>query len=175
MYKFKIHLIVMTILAGLISRDDIILRIKTTIIMSFALSPVTWFLDRLTQWTIDNEEYVAIIVFAIAIDHLLGTLYHAFWAKDFSLKKNVSGLMVKLVIVVTMGYLFEGLNELMHDHEGLKEYTIMVCRLMVFLYPAGSAFRNSYEMTGRRFPPIGFMEKLEEFSKFKKPENEKQK
>lgn len=101
---------------------------------------------------------------AMVVDHLLGTLFHAFWRRDFSAWKNIKGLLLKLTIVVTVGYLFEGLNTLMVEQSILKDYTIMVLRLMVFLYPAMSAFKNSYIMTGKRFPPMALMEKLEKFA-----------
>ncbi len=132
--------------------------------LALFISPLTWLLDRLSIWHLENEAYVTFVVGAIVVDHLLGSAFHAFWKKDFSLKLNVTGLMLKLFIVVCMGFLFEGLNTLMAQESILKDYTVMVLRLMVFLYPAGSAFGNSYEMTGRTFPPVGFMEKLKQFS-----------
>ena len=132
--------------------------------MALMVSPLTWLLDKLSIWHLENETYVTFVVGAIVVDHLLGSAYHAFWKRDFSLKLNVTGLILKLFIVVSVGYLFEGLNMLMAHESVLKDYTVMVLRLMVFLYPAGSAFGNSYEMTGRKFPPVGFMDKLKQFS-----------
>lgn len=131
--------------------------------MALALSPLTWIIEKLGQWQVDNSTYVSFVIGAIAVDHILGSIYHAFFARDWSIKENVKGLLIKLLIVISIGYLFEGLDGLMVSSI-LKEYTIMVLRLMVFLYPATSAFHNSYAMTGQKFPPMAFMEKLKRFS-----------
>ena len=156
--------LLLTILT-MINKGSILFQIKAVFMCSIVLSPLTWLITKLTDWQLANSSYVSFVLGAIAIDHLLGTVYHAFYLRDFSMKKNVSGLLVKLMLVVCMGYLFEGLDSLMIEESILKDYTVMVLRLMVFLYPAGSAFANSYEMTGRKFPPVGFMEKLKQFSK----------
>ena len=151
-------------LLGILHTGSLLMKLKSSITLAIILSPITWVLDRLCSWHLDNHEYVSFVVGAIAIDHFLGTIYHAFYKRDFSIKKNLGGLLVKLVIVVTVGYLFEGLNTLMVHDSILKDYTVMVLRLMVFLYPASSAFGNSYVMTGRKFPPVGFMDKLKQFN-----------
>lgn len=146
-------------------KGQILIQIKSLLMLSLMISPLTWVMDKLLHWQLQNESYVGFVVGAIVVDHLLGIIYHAFYARDFSMKKNISGLLRKLVIVVTVGYLFEGLDHLMTADSILKDYTVMVLRLMVFLYPAGSAFTNSYLITGKKFPPLAFMTKLKEFSK----------
>lgn len=155
---FLFHLLAMIHKGGFVS------KLFSIMALAFALSPITYLLDKFSTWQIANEDYVSFVVGAIVVDHLLGSVYHAFWKRDFSLRKNLVGLMLKLFIIITMAYLFEGLNALMSEKSILKDYTIMILRLMVFLYPAGSAFGNSYEMTGRKFPPVGFMEKIKQFS-----------
>lgn len=136
---------------------------KKLLFLALAISPLTWVLEKLGEWHLDNATYVSFVIGAIAVDHILGSIYHAFFARDWSIKKNIKGLLIKLLIVVSIGYLFEGLDGLMVSSV-VKEYTIMVLRLMVFLYPASSAFHNSYTMTGQKFPPMAFMEKLKRFS-----------
>lgn len=148
----------------LILKSTVGLQIQKLLMLSLMISPFTWIVDRLAEWHIGNSDYVTFVIGAIIIDHILGSLYHAFWLRDFSFKKNIYGLLTKLIIVVCVGYLFEGLDTLMVKGSILKDYTVMVLRLMVFLYPASSAFQNSYEMTGKKFPPMAFMEKLKRFS-----------
>lgn len=141
-----------------------LLHAKKLLFISLCLSPVAWLVDTFAQWQVNNSTYLGFVLGAIAIDHLLGSLYHAFWLRDFCIKKNLGGLFTKMVIVVSVGYLFEGLDALTPEATILKDYTVTVLRLMVFLYPAMSAFGNSYEMTGRKFPPYDIMEKLRKFT-----------
>lgn len=131
---------------------------------SIMLSPISFIGEKLYDWRIENEAYMGFVIGAIIVDHILGSMYHAFWKRDFSLKKNLLGFLVKVIILISMMYLFEGLNTLMAEQSILKDYTKMILRMMVFLYPAGSAFGNTYEMTGKKFPPVGFMDKLKQFS-----------
>ena len=140
------------------------LKLQCLTFFALSISPVVWCFEKLANWHLANGDYVHFVLGAIIVDHLVGSAYHAFWLRDFTWKMNARGLMIKLFMVVTVGYLFEGLNMLMVEESILVDYTIMVLRLIVFLYPAGSAFGNAYEMTGRVFPPVGFMNKLKQFN-----------
>lgn len=45
------------------------------------------------------------------------------------------------------------------------DYLLAITRIMVFLYPASSAFVNSSILTSGKFPPIGWIVKIENFNK----------
>ena len=150
--------------ALLINTIKLFAKLKMLAIISLTITPFVWLLEKLTAWHMENGDYALFVLTAVAIDHLLGTAYHAFWKRDFSIKKNLSGLLVKTMIVVSVGYLFEGLNTLLVGASLIKSYFVISLRLMVFLYPAGSAFTNSYLITNKKFPPMGFMETLKKFS-----------
>lgn len=140
------------------------LKFKMLTFVALLISPFAMAIDKILEWQEVNVGYAILVLTAVAIDHILGTVYHAFWTKDFCFKKNVKGLVIKLLIVVSVGYLFEGLNMLMEDATFIVDYTLMTLRVMVFLYPAGSAFSNTYVMTNKKFPPMGFMEWLKRFT-----------
>lgn len=139
-------------------------KIVYYLVLGLLLGIPTWIIESMTAWYIENDVYIIFTLGAILVDWTLGSIYHAFFKRDFSLKKNLLGLIFKVFIVIAVGYLFEGLNELIDKESILKDYTIITLRLMVFLYPAGSAFGNSHEMTNGKFPPMGFMGKLKKFS-----------
>ena len=139
-------------------------KLKMLTIISLTITPLVWLLEKLTAWHMENSDYAIFVLTAVAIDHLLGSVYHAFWKRDFSIKKNLGGLLIKTMIVVSVGYLFEGLNTILEGSSFIKSYFVISLRLMVFLYPAGSAFSNSYLITNKKFPPMGFMETLKKFS-----------
>lgn len=147
-----------------IHKGNLLVKMKYAFVASFYLSPFTFVINKITEWHLNNAAYASLVLGAIIIDHFVGTVYHAFFKRDFSMRKNITGLMIKIFVVIAMAYLFEGLNILMSQESILKDYTVMVLRLMVFLYPAGNAFGNTYEITGKKFPPVGFMNKLKQFS-----------
>lgn len=126
-------------------------------------APVVYLIDVITGWTADNKDYVAIVLFAIAVDHILGSIRHLFFDKDFTWKKNVYGLVIKTTLVVLVGTLFENLNHLAGDYATIAGYTTNVLRLTIFFYPFGSAVGSSRVISGGKFPPNKWYEKFEKW------------
>ena len=142
----------------------LMMKIKSLVKLGFLLSFPAFIIDKLLKWGIDNQDYVMVVLIAIIIDHILGTVKHLI-ARTFSLKRNAVGLAVKLGLVVAMGFLFEGLDVIIKHDSLVKDYILITTRLIVFLYPAGSAFKNSSVLSGGRFPPTAWLEKLKRFEK----------
>ena len=140
-------------------------KLKTSIIFGASVSPFVYVLDNINSWSLLNRDYIFAVMFAIAIDHIIGSIYHGFKAKDFTFKKNIIGLTMKLGLCVMNGILFEFLNGMTVNHEWLYDYLLLVTRLIVFLYPAGSAMVNSSKLTNGVFPPMGWMDKIRNFNK----------
>jgi len=141
----------------------IAVKIKATITLGFLISPFALIMERFSKWSFDNSNYIIVVLIAIAIDHGLGTAKHLWWDNDFKLSKNIIGLMIKIGLVVGCGFLFEGLNIIIHKESIIQEYLTIVTRLIVFLYPAGSAFANSTVMSNGKFPPQSWLDKLKQF------------
>lgn len=156
------------------SGHNIAIKIKSAIILGLITSIPVTFLARVNDWYVDNENYVLWVLYAIMADHIIGTIYHAFWLRDFDLKKNISGLIVKLLMIVFVGFLFEGLSQLITKAEVAKEYLEMALRIAVFLYPAMSAIFNVYEITNNKFPPSWVMNYLKSFQETGKLKNPKE-
>jgi hypothetical protein len=154
----------------LINAGSMIIKIKSATKLGFLLSPFAFLLDKIMTWTVDNNEYISFVMIAIAIDHILGTFKH-FIIGDFSFKKNLIGLMTKIGLVVACGLLFEGLNTIVTHESLVKDYLTITTRLIVFLYPAGSAFGNSSFLSGGKFPPQSWLDKLKLFQSNLKAES----
>lgn len=119
--------------------------------------------EAISKWYILNQDYMIFVFFAIAIDHILGSIVHAFVKKDFTLKKNGIGLLAKVSFCI-LGYtLFIMIHEITKSFPFIADYFKAVIQLMVFIWPAGSAMGNMSILTGGKFPPIGWMKKLERF------------
>jgi len=138
-------------------------KIKATIKLGLLVSPFGLLWDKFKVWTVDNADYITVVLIAIAIDHILGSIKHAWFDKDFTFKKNILGLLMKVGLVVACGVLFEAFNVIIKDGNFIKEYLNIITRLIVFLYPAGSAFGNSAVISGGKFPPQAWLDKLRKF------------
>ena len=148
-----------------IHNGTLMVKIFSSIKLSFLLSPIAILFELMSRWGVDNQEYIIIVLAAIAIDHILGSLKHLFIDRDFTWRKNITGIAVKIGLVVAVGFLFEGLNEIIHKQSVVKDYLTITTRMIVFFYPAGSAFGNSSVLSGGKFPPSAWMIRLKSFQK----------
>lgn len=120
-------------------------------------------IEGLSKWYIVNQWFMIFVFYAIIIDHILGTIVHAFVNRDFTLKENGIGLLKKISFCI-LGYsLFVMIPEILKGVPFLPEYLTMLIQFIVFIWPAGSAMGNMSILTGGKFPPIGWMKKLERF------------
>ena len=136
--------------------------------------------EGFTKWYIINQWFMVFVFCAIAIDHLLGSIIHAFYKRDFTFKKNLSGLLTKIGACIAGYMMFIMMHEIIKDVDYIAIYFKVLLQLTVFIYPAGSALGNLSILTGGKFPPIGWMNKIAKFQenlelenfKTKKDENE---
>lgn len=132
--------------------------------LSLPLSITAWLIESITSWTVSNKEYITGVLVCIAIDHAIGSAYHAFKVRDFTIKKNATGLMLKLTMCAGGAILFEIIQMILHDVSFVYEYLKIITRLIIILYPAGSAFMNMSAITNGVFPPLGWIKKIKAFN-----------
>jgi hypothetical protein len=147
-----------------IHKGSIELKVKSTLAISLASFPFAVIADAVSQWFHLNIAYILFVFGAVIIDHLLGSYVHAFIKRDFNIKKNIQGFMVKVSLIVSVFFLGRGIVHILGDDNIMAHYFNTMMRLMVFIYPAGSALMNCSLLTGGKFPPIGFLEKLKRFN-----------
>lgn len=147
-----------------IHKGPIFVKLKSAFLLSLSISPIAYVIDAIYHWGMTNIDYILLVLGAITVDHILGSIYHAFFKRDFTMVKNFTGLSIKVALVVIVAFIFEGLNHIVKSDSFLKEYLIIVTRLSVFLYPAGSALMNSAEITNGVFPPIGIINWMKKFN-----------
>ncbi len=148
------------------------MKFEASIKLSLLLSPlltlpmVIW--TRISagfiSWLDLNFAYLMLVFGAIMIDHAFGTYKHLKIDKDFNWQNNIKGLFLKLTIAICGAFLFEGIDHIITKETIIKDYIQMVCRLIVFLYPAGSAFGNMSVVTNGKFPPKSWIDRLNKFN-----------
>lgn len=159
----------------MIHKGTIISKMKSVLVLSLTTSipiKVSEFLMQVSDlgiveifnfWIDENGGYIFFVTLAIIIDHALGSAVH-FYKRDFSIRKNITGILLKLFLVFSLGVLFEGFQFIFKTENFITDYLQLITRLMVFLYPAGSAFMNCAILTKGKFPPIGWIQKISKFN-----------
>jgi len=140
------------------------IKIKSLFLLAVIATPLTMVTEGLIQWFHLNVEYISFVFGAVIIDHLLGTYVHAFVKRDFSWKLNLKGFVVKTALAIMVYYLGMGVVYIVGSEHLIATYFDVVFRLMVFLYPASSAFINCAIVTDGKFPPVGLLNKINRFS-----------
>jgi len=149
----------------IIHKGTVLSKFKSALYLGIGASPIAYVIEKITDWSFENRDYIFFVLVAIAIDHILGSILHLVHYRDFTFKKNIQGLAIKIGLTVAMGFLFEGVNHLIQEDSFVKSYLVIVLRLSVFMYPAGSAFMNSSVITKGKFPPVGWIDKIKSFNK----------
>lgn len=132
--------------------------------LSVVVTPFIYIWEKINAWGIENEDYILIVLGAILIDWIFGTIKHVFFTKTFSFKKNAIGLTTKIALAVAGGFLFEGLNTLVSAADFMVVSTKIVTRVIILMYPGISAFENIYIVSGEKFPPKAWMERLQKWN-----------
>lgn len=153
----NIYTIVLGCIAA-IHKGTVQAKILGAFLLSSFASPFVYVLEKLTAWQVANSDFLILVLGAIAVDHAVGSWHHLFKLKDWSWRKNGYGLIEKLFLVVCVMFLFEGVDYFIQGQHFVKDYTITILRLAVFMYPAGSALANVYETSGKKFPPPFIMD-----------------
>lgn len=147
-----------------VADGDIYTKLLAATKISIAVSPFIIVWDKLMKWGITNQDYILVVVAAILLDWFFGVWKHL-EKKTFSLKKNAGGLVLKLALCVGAGMLFEGLNSIVKDSADIIVLSLtIVTRVIVFLYPAVSAWQNIYIVSDERFPPKAWMDRVNKFN-----------
>lgn len=162
-YAFKLFQFVLLHLFA-IHNGTMVGKFKSTMMLSIIFGTPLTISDFFFEWIDLNGSYVGLVVIAIFIDWILGTFVHLTIKRDFSFKKNATGVMLKLLLVICVGVLFEGFTTIYGEDSMLTDSLTIVTRLMVFLYPAGSAFMNCAVLTNGAFPPIGLFNFMKKFN-----------
>ena len=143
-----------------LSASDGLQGFYASVKVSIIVTPFIVIWDKISNWGLSNQDYILIVLGAIFVDWIFGTLKHIFIVGNFSLKQNAIGLTTKITLATAGGFLFEGLNHIVSGSEYIVSATEIVTRVIILMYPGVSAFENIYIVSGEKFPPKAWMERL---------------
>ena len=147
-----------------IADGDLPTKFLSAFKISLIAYPFIFLWDKLVKWGIPNQDYILIVLGAILVDWSFGIWKHL-KKRTFSFKQNAIGLIVKISLTTGAAFLFEGLGTIVKDSADIIVVSLTtVARVIVFLYPAVSAWQNIYIVSDERFPPKAWMERINKFN-----------
>lgn len=135
--------------------------------VSLVVSPIAWLLTYILGYAnkvlLRDHDFIAGIVTVVIIDGIMGAWK---WIKlsKFNEKKLAIGIIEKLAICIFAMVIFNTLILAAGDHPDIVSYMNLLAALTILIYPALSAFKNMFFITNGKFPPIGWMRKMESFN-----------
>ena len=147
-----------------IADGDLPTKFSSALRLSLIASPFILIWDKIVKWGVPNQDYILIVLGAILVDWFFGIWKHL-KKRTFSFKQNAFGLIIKVALTTGAAFLFEGLNSIVKDSADIIVVSLTtVTRVIVFLYPAVSAWQNIYIVSDERFPPKVWMDRINKFN-----------
>lgn len=135
--------------------------------VSAVISPIAWIISTTVGYAnkiiLRDHDVVAIIVTMVFIDGFVGIWK---WMKlsRFNEKKLIIGFIEKMIICLLSMCVFNMFILAAGDkHDDIASYLNLFGTLTILTYPAWSIFKNFFFISHGKFPPIGFMRKMENF------------
>lgn len=144
-------------------------KLLICLLSSMIGSAVLTVLEYTQGLLVHNLIFLVIILSVYLTDIVLGMFKH--WKlKDFSFKDLVTHAMLKIGIGFASMLIFNAFGFVLQDDAAfVKTYFILVGKLLTLTYYAGSAFNSMSVLTGGKFPPLAWMERMKEFNKTLNP------
>lgn len=147
-----------------IADGDLPTKFLSALKLSLIAYPFIIIWDKLVKWGVPNQDYILIVLGAILVDWAFGIWKHL-KKRTFSFKQNAFGLIIKVALTTGAAFLFEGLGTIVKDSADIIVVSLTtVTRVIVFLYPAVSAWQNIYIVSDERFPPKAWMDRINKFN-----------
>ena len=147
-----------------IADGDLPTKFLSALKLSLIAYPFILIWDKIVKWGVPNQDYILIVLGAILVDWFFGIWKHL-KKRTFSFKQNAFGLVIKIALTTGAAFLFEGLGAIVKDSADIIVVSLTtVTRVIVFLYPAVSAWQNIYIVSDERFPPKAWMDRINKFN-----------
>ena len=140
-------------------------KIGAIFLTSLLVSPLAWFSEFIRDNIIFSPKFAVGLVILLLADLLAGVIKHL-KLHTFDWAELFKGVSVKIAITIMGMAVFKSLAnfEEFDSLPSIRDYIILVGKIGNFLYIGGSAFNNMYIVTGGKFPPMAWMQRMKKFS-----------
>jgi hypothetical protein len=142
-----------------------VLKIKILIAASSIGAVLGKLIQPLSDFLLEEKGFFFLLTIAIVVNMCAGIVKH--WkASQLDFKEFIIGTL-EVVFICGAGFsLFLAIANIEGvSNTDIGEWFLLLGRITVILYPAGSAFKNMHYITNGRFPSHGFMKRLKKYEK----------
>ncbi len=142
------------------------IKLLNSAMFTIMLSPVVYIFDFVRDFLIPEKYFFQTVIFLCLADVGMGIL-KSIKLRRFSMLILVVGLATKLVVSYVVVQIFQALSspqEFINSPDA-RNYFVLTWKLLVMFYPALSAFNNIFYVSNKKFPPLWWMMRMQNFNK----------
>ncbi len=142
------------------------IKLLYSAIFTIMLSPVVYIFDFVRDFLIPEKYFFQTVIFLCLADAGMGIL-KSIKLRRFSMLVLVVGLAIKLGVSYVVVQIFQALSspqEFINSSDA-RNYFVLTWKLLVMFYPALSAFNNIFYVSNKKFPPLWWMMRMQNFNK----------
>lgn len=142
------------------------IKLLNSAMFTIMLSPVVYIFDFVRDFLIPEKYFFQTVIFLCLADVGMGIL-KSIKLRRFSMLVLVVGLATKLGVSYIAIQIFQALSspqEFINSPDA-RNYFVLTWKLLVMFYPALSAFNNIFYVSNKKFPPLWWMMRMQNFNK----------
>lgn len=142
------------------------IKLLNSAMFTIMLSPVVYIFDFARDFLIPEKYFFQTVIFLCLADAGMGIL-KSIKLRRFSMLLLVVGLATKLGASYVVVQIFQALSspqEFINSPDA-RNYFVLTWKLLVMFYPALSAFNNIFYVSNKKFPPLWWMMRMQNFNK----------
>jgi len=142
------------------------IKLLYSAMFTIMLSPFVYIFDFVRDFLIPEKYFFQTVIFLCLADAGMGIL-KSIKLRRFSMLVLVVGLATKLGVSYVVVQIFQALSspqEFINSPDA-RNYFVLTWKLLVMFYPALSAFNNIFYVSNKKFPPLWWMMRMQNFNK----------
>jgi len=142
------------------------IKLLNSAMFTIMLSPVVYIFDFVRDFLIPEKYFFQTVIFLCLADVGMGIL-KSIKLRRFSMLVLVVGLATKLgvsYIAIQIFQAFSSPQEFINSPDA-RNYFVLTWKLLIMTYPALSAFNNIFYVSNKKFPPLWWMMRMQNFNK----------
>ena len=142
------------------------IKLLYSAMFTIMLSTVAYLFDFVKNFLIPEKYFFQTVIFLCLADAGMGIL-KSIKLRRFSMLILVVGLATKLGVSYVVVQIFQALSspqEFINSPDA-RNYFVLTWKLLVMFYPALSAFNNIFYVSNKKFPPLWWMMRMQNFNK----------
>jgi len=142
------------------------IKLLYSAMFTIMLSPFVYIFDFVRDFLIPEKYFFQTVIFLCLADVGMGIL-KSIKLRRFSMLVLVVGLATKLgvsYIAIQIFQAFSSPQEFINSPDA-RNYFVLTWKLLIMTYPALSAFNNIFYVSNKKFPPLWWMMRMQNFNK----------